>query len=234
MFSVPGDAVNLIVLKYGILICALIGTTAFVSGTFNPPSVEQGSQNNGMDIQSIFAFGSNVFYKEVNQSGNEYMQSNVQGYSHDLVPTDSENQAYATSWQSGVSQFESGYNKCTSALFELASVPSMQTKKQKMEVCQDFAEGENEMIQARDAFSLAKGSTSPATYSGFTIAMVLERVDEIIQSSDDADTACMKAVVADANNDRTGFSEDLKDTQSAIQDMERVYPELKVLSNDFT
>jgi hypothetical protein len=232
----PGRAaVNLIILKYGILIGALLTTTVFVSGTFNNSSALQGDQNSSeINAQSVFAFGSQVFYKDVSQPGNEYMQGSVQGYSQNLVPNDTENQAYASSWQTGVAEFESGYNKCSAALFDLASVPSMQTNQQKMAVCQEFLDGENEMTLARSDFLSAKGSTSPAVDSGFTIAMVLERVDEIIQSSDDADQACMKAVLADHDHDPTGFSENLKVTQSAVQEMERVYPELKVLSSDFT
>jgi hypothetical protein len=226
---------NLIILKYGILIGALLTTTAFVSGTFNNTSAVQGEQNSsGIDTQSVFAFGSQVFYKDVSQPGNEYMQGSVQGYSQDLVPNDTENQAYASSWQAGVAEFETGYNRCNSALFDLASVPVLQTNQQKMAVCQEFLDGENEMIGARNDFLSAKSSTSPAVDSGFTIAMVLERVDEIIQSSDDADQSCMKAVLADHNHDPAEFSANLKDTQSAVQEMKRVYPELKVLSTDFT
>ena len=55
---------NLIILKYGILIGALLTTTAFVSGTFNNTSAVQGEQNSsGINTQSVFAFGSQVFYK---------------------------------------------------------------------------------------------------------------------------------------------------------------------------
>ena len=227
--------VNLIVLKYGILIGALLTTSAFVSGTFSAGSASQAGQNStGIDARSIFAFGSQVFYKEVSQPGNEYMQTSVQGYSKNLVPTDADNRAYTSSWQTGVVDFVTGYNHCTSALFDLAAVPTMQTAKEKMAVCDEFAQGESEMTRAREEFVSAKGSASPATDSGFTIAMVLERVDEIIESSDGADAACMKAVLADHNHDTVGFSQNLKATQNAVQEMERVYPELKVLSSDFT
>ena len=233
---IPGRAaVNLIILKYGILIGALLATTLYVSPALNPLAAPSGDQNSTeIDAQSIFAFGSQVFYKEVSKPGNEYMQTSVQGYSKNLVPSDADNQAYASSWQAGVADFVVGYNQCTSALFDLASVPSMQTAKEKMAVCDEFANGENEMTRGREEFTSAKGSASPATDSGFTIAMVLEQVDEIIQSSDDADTACMKAVLADHNHDPAGFSASLKDAQSAVQDMQHVYPELKVLSSDFT
>ena len=234
--TIPGRAaVNLIVLKYGILIGALLATSAFVGGSFNQSTVSQAGQNSTeIDAQSIFAFGSQVFYKEVSQPGNEYMQTSVQGYSQNLVPTDADNKAYSSSWQAGVADFVTGYNRCTSALFDLASVPTMQTAKEKMAVCDEFAEGESEMTRGQDEFTSAKASASPATDSGFTIAMVQERTSEIIQSSDDADTACMKAVVADHNHDSTGFAENLKAVQSAVQDMQRVYPELTVLSSDFT
>ena len=226
---------NLIILKYGILIGALLSTSAFVSGVFTSGAASQTGQNSSeIDAQSIFAFGSQVFYKQVSQPGNEYMQTSVQGYSQNLVPTDAENHAYASSWGMGVADFVTGYNRCTSALYDLAAVPSMLTTKEKMAVCDEFAQGENGMVKGRSEFVSAKGSASPATDSGFTIAMVLERVDEIIQSSDNADMACMGAVLADHNHDPAEFSANLKNARSAVQDMQRVYPELKVLSSDFT
>ena len=226
---------NLIVLKYGILIGALLATTAFVSPALNPLSAPPGNQNSsGIDAQSIFAFGSQVFYRQVSQPGNEYMQTSVQGYSRNLVPTDADNRNYSSLWQAGVADFVTGYNRCTSAFFDLASVPSMQTAKEKVAVCDTFAQGESEMRRGQDEFTSAKASASPATDSGFTIAMVLERTGAIIESSDEADTACMKAVVADHNHDAAGFAESLKTAQRAVQEMQRVYPELRVLSSDFT
>jgi hypothetical protein len=226
---------NLFVLKYGILIGALLTTTAFVSSDFNPLSAPSDTRNSSaLDVQSIFAFGSQVFYKEVAKPGNEYMQSSVAGYSQNLVPNDTENQAYATAWQVGVAEFESGYNRCTAALMDLAGVPGMQTSAEKVAVCEEFRTGEDEMSQSKNDFLAAKASTSPAVSSGFTIAMVLERVNEIIQSSDDADQSCMKAVLADHNHDPEGFSANLKATANSVNDMRRIYPELQVLSNDFT
>ena len=105
---------NLIILKYGILIGALLATTLYVSPALNPLAASSGDQNSSeIDAQSIFAFGSQVFYKEVSKPGNEYMQTSVQGYSQNLVPTDADNQAYASSWQAGVADFVAGYNQCT-------------------------------------------------------------------------------------------------------------------------
>jgi hypothetical protein len=229
------DTMNLFALKYGILIGALLTTTAFVSTDFNPLAAPSDSRNSSVfDVQSIFAFGSQIFYKEVAKPGNEYMQSSVEGYSQDLVPNDTEDQAYATAWQTGVAKFESGYNQCTAALLDLATVPGMETSTEKVAVCEEFRTGEDEMSQSKDDFLAAKASTSPAVSSGFTIAMVLERVDEIIQSSDDADQSCMKAVLADHDHDPSGFSTNLKATQGAVNDMRRIYSELNVLSNDFT
>jgi hypothetical protein len=207
----------------------------YVSPALNPLSAQSGDQNSSeIDAQSVFAFGSQVFYKEASQPGNEYVEGSVQGYSQNLVPNDTENQAYASSWQAGVAEFESGYNECIFALSDLSSVPGMKTDQDKMAVCQKFLDGENKMTDAKNDFLSAKGSTSPAVYSGFTIAMALEKVDEIIQSSDDADTACMSAVLADHNNDMEGFIENRKNAQSAIQEMQFVYPQLKALSSDFT
>jgi predicted secreted protein len=226
---------NLFILKYGILIVSLLTTTAFVSSTLNPHSAQSTDLNGtAIDSQSIFAFGSQVFYREVAKPGNEYMQSGVEGYSQNLVPTDAEDKNYTTSWQVGVAKFESGYTRCTSALITLTSVPVMQTTAEKTAVCEEFRTGENEMSQSKNDFLAAKASASPATASGFTVAMVLERVDEIIASSDDADQACMKAVLADHNHDPADFSSNLKDTESAVQEMRRIYPELQVLSSDFT
>jgi hypothetical protein len=226
--------VNLIILKYGILIGALLATTLYVSPGLNPLSAPSGNQNSSeIDAQSIFAFGSQVFYKEVSQPGSEYMQTSVRGYSQNLVPTDAENQVYASSWQAGVADFVKGYDQCIYALPDLASVPSRKTAEEKIAVCDEFTQGENEMSRGRDELTSAKGSASPATYSGFEIAVALQQVDEIIQSSDDAGTACMKAVLAEQKNDMEGFSENRRAAQSSVQDMQRVYPELKALSSDF-
>jgi predicted secreted protein len=226
---------NLFILKYGILIVSLLTTTAFVSSTLNPLSAQSNDVNGTViDSQSVFAFGSQVFYREVSKPGNEYMQSGVEGYSQDLVPTDAEDKNYTASWQAGVAKFESGYNRCIYALVTHTSASAVQTPEEKTTVCEKFRAGENEMIQAKNDFLAARASASPATDSGFTIAMVLERVDEIIQSSDDADQACMKEVLAENNPDYADFSSNRKDIESAVQEMKRIYPELQVLSSDFT
>lgn len=225
---------NLIIVKYGILIGALLTTTVFVSGNFFPAVEEMGNENStAIDAGSVFAFGSQVFYREVGKPGNEYMQGSTEGYSQNLVPTDAENEAYATSWQAGVAKFRSGYNRCVTALITLASVPQMQTKEEKIAVCGEINEGESEMQASKNDFLAAKASASPATPSGFTIAMVLERVDAILGSADSADRSCMAAVLADHNRNQTGFVQNLKETQAAVQEMRRIYPELQVLSNDF-
>ena len=60
---------------------------------------------------------------------------------------------------------------------------------------------------------------------GFTIGMVLERVDEILASSDAADQSCMTAVLANENHNPDEFSRNLKDTENAVQEMRRIYPD---------
>lgn len=226
---------NLFVLKYCVLIGALLSTTAFVAVSQNPGSHQSGDEGSTpIDTRSIFVFGSQVFYHEVSQPGNEYMQSSVEGYSQNLVPTDEEDNAYEGKWKTGVKKFLTGYNLCDVALVNLASVPQMQTNKEKAEVCGEFLAGENALLDSKNDFLAAKASTSPATYSGFTIAMVLERVDEISQNADTADQACMNAVLADHNHDSAEFSKNLMDARNAVKEMERIYPELQVLSSDFT
>ncbi|MFZ1128220.1 hypothetical protein [Methanoregula sp.] len=225
---------NAFILKFCILIGAMLTTTAFVGADIHTSSSSAAGTTGGLDAQSIFAFGSQVFYKEVAQPGNEYVQAGVSGYSHDLVTTNAEDQTYATAWQAGVSTFLSGYTKSTGALVDLATVPSLKTNAEKMAVCDEFSTGEEEINQSESYFLAAKASASPATASGFTIAMVLERVDEILASSDAADQSCMKAVLADHNHNPGEFSRNLKDTENAVQEMRRIYPELQVLSSDFT
>ena len=216
---------NAFILKFCILIGAMLTTTAFVGADIHTSSSSAAGTTGGLDAQSIFAFGSQVFYKEVAQPGNEYVQAGVSGYSHDLVTTNAEDQTYATAWQAGVSTFLSGYTKSTGALVDLATVPGLKTNAEKMAVCDEFSTGEEEINQSESYFLAANGSASPATASGFTIAMVLERVDEILASSDAADQSCMKAVLADHNHNPGEFSRNLKDTENAVQEMRRIYPE---------
>lgn len=212
----------------------MLTTTAFVGADLHTSSSSAAGTTNGLDAQSIFAFGSQIFYKEAAQPGNEYVQAGVSGYSHDLVSTSTEDQTYATAWQAGVSTFISGYTKSTEALLDLLTVPTLKTNAEKMAACDKFSSGEEEINQSESYFLAAKASASPATASGFTIAMVLERVDEILASSDAADQSCMKAVLADHNHNPEEFSRNLKDVENSVQEMRRIYPELQVLSNDFT
>ena len=226
---------NAFILKFCILIGAMLTTTAFVGADLHTSSSSTaGNATNGLDAQSIFAFGSQIFYKEAAQPGNEYVQAGVSGYSHDLVTTDAEDQTYGTAWRAGVSTFISGYTKSSEALLDLAAVPTLKTNAEKMAVCDEFSSGEEEIDQSESYFLAAKASASPATASGFTIGMVLERVDEILASSDAADQSCMTAVLANENHNPDEFSRNLKDTENAVQEMRRIYPDSRVLSSDFT
>jgi hypothetical protein len=224
---------NVFILKYCILIGAILTTAAVFGADLSSQSYQADNGTAEIDAQSIFAFGSQVFYREVEKPGNEYMQTSVEGYSPNLVTMDSEKAAYASAWQGGVSLFLSGYTKSTGALMDLAMVPTLKTNEEKMAVCGKFLDGEEEMNQSRSYFFAAKASASPATPSGFTIAMVLERVDQIIASSDAADASCMKAVLADHEHKPDEFSRDLRDAEASVKEMKRVYPELRVLSSDF-
>ena len=225
---------NLFVLKYCVLIGALLSTTAFVAVSQNPGSQQSADAGSTpVDARSIFVFGSQVFYHEVSQPGNEYMQSSVEGYSQNLVPTDAEDKTYTGAWEAGVAKFVAGYNRCDAALVNLTSISRRQTNRGKAEVCEEFMEGDESILDAKKDFLAAKASTSPATYSGFTIAMVLERVDLISQNADDAEQDCVNAVLADRNHDYGTFSENVENARSAVKEMKRIYPELQVLSSDF-
>ena len=111
------------------------------------------------------------------------------------------------------------------ALVDLATVPQLKTNAEKMAVCDEFSTGEEEINQSESYFLAAKASASPATASGLTIAMVLERVDEILASSDAADQSCMKAGPAITITIPANFPGNLKDTENAVQEMRRIYPD---------
>jgi hypothetical protein len=194
---------------------------------FNDPA------NGEVAADSIYQFGSDVFYKEVDKPGNEYMQSSVEGYSHVLIPTDEMGKTFEERWSKGVSLFLSGYKGCNEAFYELAGVPGMTDPKEKIAVCTKIRTSREEMLQSLDYFSAAKGSATPGSSQGFTIGMVIPRINQINSEAEDAEIACMQAVPADRNNDSGGFSTNLKASGSHIREMRRIFPELGVLSNDF-
>jgi len=229
---------NFFVLKYCLLVGAVLTSAALVSGPLNPQTILSPSSNSSADGQisadAVYQFGSNVFYNELNKPGNEYMKNSVAGYSQNLVPTDQQNQQFSDLWTQGVAAFEAGYQGTTTAYFTLAGVPAMTANTQKNAVCDQFQAANQDLQESEDLFTSAKASSSPSSANGFEIGMILARVDPIRQDSEDAELSCMKAVLADENSDPNGFKTDLENVGSDIKDMNRIYPELKVLSNDFT
>ena len=111
---------NLVVLKYCLLIGAMIASTAVVAGPLNPQTLFSDPKNGQLAADSIYQFGSDAFYKEIDKPGNEYMKSSVEGYSQALIPTDQMDESFQVSWNKGVGLFESGYEGCIVAFFELA------------------------------------------------------------------------------------------------------------------
>ncbi len=224
---------NLVVVKYCLLIGAMIASTAVVAGPLNPQAMFNDPKNGQMATDSIYQFGSDAFYKEINKTGNEYMKSSVEGYSQALIPTDQMEETFQERWSKGVNLFQSGYNGCTEAYYELPGVPEMTSTQEKVAVCTKFHTSRQEMLQSLDYFTAAKASATPGSSDGFTIGMVIPRIEDINSKAENAEISCLQAVLADRNKDQAGFSSNLKDTGSHIREMQRIYPELSVLSNDF-
>ena len=226
---------NFFVLKYMILLAAILGSTVVISGPLNPDTVlaAPGTNNGSFSANSIYQFGSDVFYRELDKPGNEYMKAGVEGYSHNLVPSDSDEVQFDTNWNEGVATFKSGYNTCMDAYLHLAAVPTMSGPTEKNAVWEQFHSGTESIAQSKDYFDAAKSYSSATTASGFTVGMVQPDIDQIQQDAEDAEISAMRAILSDRDHDQDGFSSNLKDTGTAISDMKRLYPELKALSDDF-
>jgi hypothetical protein len=224
---------NLIALKYCLLIGAILSCTAVVAGPLNPQAVFHDSEDVKMTADLVYQFGSDVFYKEINKEGNEYMQKSVEGYSHALIPTDEMEQKFSDRWRKGVSLFLSGYRGTTWSYFELAGVPKMTTIQEKKAVCTKFRTSREEMLQSLDYFAAAKSSATPGSMQGFTIGMAIPRIESISSEAEDAEIACMRAVLADRENNPAAFSRYLKEANDHIREMKRIFPELSVVSDDF-
>ena len=224
---------NLVVIKYCLLIGAILASTAVVAVPLNPQKIFKDPANGDMAADSIYQFGSDVFYKEVDKPGNDYMQSSVEGYSRALLPTDEMGEKFQGRWIKGVGLFLSGYNGCNEAFFELAGVPEMSDPRGKVAVCTKFRTSREKMQQSLDYFQAAKGSATPGSSQGFTIGMVIPRINQINSEAEDGEIACMQAVLADRNNDHVGFLTNLKSAGSHLREMRRIFPELGVVSNDF-
>ena len=69
---------NLFILKYFLLIGGILASTALVAGPLNPQTILSNSSSNGnLSADSVYQFGSEVFYKELDKPGNEYLKSGV-------------------------------------------------------------------------------------------------------------------------------------------------------------
>lgn len=224
---------NLVVIKYCLLIGAVLASTAVVAGPLNPQKMFNDPADGELAADSIYQFGSDAFYKEVDKPGNEYMKTSVEGYSRALIPTDEMEKKFEGRWREGVSLFLSGYKGCNAAFYELAGVPEMTETKEKVAVCTKIRTSREEMQQSLDSFTAAKGSATPGSSQGFSIGMVIPRINQISSEAEDAEIACMQAVLADRNNDAGGFSKSVKTAGSHIREMQRIFPELGVVSNDF-
>jgi hypothetical protein len=225
---------NLLILKYGLLIGAILASTAVVAGPLNPQKLFSNPDNAQVTADSIYQFGSDVFYKEINKSGNEYLQNGVSGYSQSLMPTADMDNTFQERWAAGVTIFESGYSDSTTAFYELIGVHDLTTAQQKVAVCKKFSQADTEFQQSLEYFTLAKASATPGSAQGFTIGMVIPRIETIRMENQDAESVCKMAVLANTGNDPAGFSTNLKEAQDHIREIQRIYPELKGLSNDFT
>jgi len=228
---------NLFILKYCLLIGGIIASTALVAGPLNPQNLfssQQGAADTGnVSADAIYQFGSDIFYKEINKPGNEYLKAGVSGYATNLVPTDAQAQQYSGQWAQGVSAFKAGYNGCMDAYFALAGVPAMNSIQEKTAVCENFKLANENLKKSTDYFTGAKASSTASSAQGFEVGMVLERVGPIQQDAEDAEIACMKAVLADQAGNASEFENELHVTGADISDMKRIYPELGVLSSDF-
>jgi len=225
---------NFMFMKYLIVIAGIVGTTMVVSGPFTPYALGAQPQYEGsVTAQSMIQFGSETFYSELNKTGNEDLKKGVEGYSQGLLTTKEQEQRYNSAWLNGVVSFKTGYNECISAFFTLVSVPAMQDNQEKTMVCDQFRAAKADLNAAITAFSAAKASVTPGSSQGFTIGMVLPRVSAIESQAEDAEISCLKAVLADRDNDQAGFKKSVSDVDANIREMRRLYPELKVLSTDF-
>jgi hypothetical protein len=224
---------NLVVVKYCLLIGAILASTAVVTGPLNPQVLLSSPESGQIAADSIYQFGSDAFYKEINSSGNEYMKTSTEGYSHALIPTDDMEATFQERWSEGVRLFRSGYKGSSGTVFSLAGIPQMTGKDEKVAVCSNLRASRNEMVRSLDYFTAARASATPGSSQGFTIGMVIPRIEQINAEAEDVEIACMQAVLADENNDPDGFSRNLKDADSHVRGMRRIYPELVVVSNDF-
>lgn len=227
---------NLFVIKYCLLIGAILTSTALVAGPLNPQrlfSEESVTDSGEITADAIYQFGSEMFYKELDKPGNEYMKANMEGYSKELVPTEQQDETFATRWAKGVGLFNTGYNQCMDTFFLMATIPEMTDTDSKMAVCGNFRDAKEKLILSEEFFLAAKASSSAGSASGFTIGMTIPRVSGITANAEDMEMSCRKAVLADMSNNPEEFRQYIDEAGSGLREMRRQYAELKVLSEDF-
>jgi hypothetical protein len=227
---------NLFIIKYAILIGAILTSTALVAGPLNPQKMFSDSattDSTAITADAIYQFGSDTLYKEVDKPGNEYMKANLQGYSKELVPTEQQAKSFETRWSSAISMYAAGYRACTDNFLELVTIPQMSNADGKKAVCDHFRQAKEDLRLSEEYFVAAKASSSAGSASGFTIGMVLPRVRTISADAGEAELSCMKAVLADRNGDTESFRQNLDEVKSGLGEIKRLNAELKVLSDDF-
>ena len=227
---------NLFVIKYAILIGAVLTSTALVAGPLNPQEMfSSGTTTDSGQItaDAIYQFGSDTLYKEIDKPGNEYMKANLQGYSKELVPTDQLAKNFDTRWAGAVSLYGTGYQECTDAFIGMAGISQMNNPDEKKAVCDRFRQAKEDLRSSEQYFQAAKASSTAGSSAGFTIGMVIPRVERISSDAEDAEISCMKSVMADRNGNEEGFRQNLNDARQSLVEMKRLNAELKVLSDDF-
>ena len=225
---------NLFVLKYCMLIGGIIASTAIVAGPLNPQYLFTAASDDGqLSADSIYAFGTETFYKELDKPGNEYVKSSVEGYAEELILTDEMAEDFSLYWSEGVSEFRSGYRGCLDSFLVMLTIPELQSDHEKAGVCKRFRGHVAEMQHSQEYFAAAKATATAGSSQGFTIGMAQPRIGQIIDEAHDADIACMKAVLADRAGDNEQYLDFLHEADGHLKEMRRLYPELKVLSNDF-
>ena len=109
----------------------------------------------------------------------------------------------------------------------------MTNTKDKDAVCIKFQESRQEMRNHLIILLQPRQVRHRGHRKGFTIGMVIPRIENINSEAEDAEIACMQAVLADRNNNPGEFSLNLKQAGTHIREMQRIYPELAVVSDDF-
>ena len=179
---------NLIIIKYGLLIGAILASTAVVAGPMNPQKLFSNPENGQVAADSIYQFGSDVYYKELDKPGNEYMKSSVTSYSQSLISSKEMDDAFQEQWTGGITAFGLGYSDCTTAFYELVGVPEIPTAQQKAAVCKKFSLADTEFRQSLEYFTAAKASATPGSAQGFTIGMVIPQVEAIRKECQDTES----------------------------------------------